>query len=81
MTLQWSTLTQTVSTLRTHLLLLLQPPYQLPPLCKPQNLGVVDVKHKEESLPLLYGLVPHHVELLLAGSVEDIQQTNFLVNN
>ena len=71
-----------VSTLRTRLLHLLRPLYQLTPLWKlVQTLGVVDVKNKEESVPFIDGLDPEYAVLLLAGSVVDVQQTDLLVNN
>ena len=65
-----------------NLLSILHPLYLFPILGDVlETLGVVDSEDDEEALPGPHVLVPHGAVLLLACSVEDVQQTSLSVNN
>ena len=46
-----------------------------------KGLGVVDGEHAEEALAGPHVLVPHGAVLLLAGRVQDVQQTRLPVDH
>ena len=46
-----------------------------------EALHVVDGEHDEEALPRPHVLVPHRAVLLLAGRVQDIQETGFSIDH